>query len=209
MKRVAVVTGAGGGIGQAVSKALRVEYPTHPLKRAQYNVVSDSFPVRNCSILVCCHAASIGVSFLRQLEVDLVGAYNACMAVLPGMVERRFGRIVLLGSIRAHQPRPIGQIAYAAAKAGIEGLARAIASEYGGFGITCNVVAPGAVDTPRTRANIAAGTVSEADLISRTPAGRLATVQDVAAAVLWLCSDSAAMVNGQVITVDGGWSIRG
>ena len=199
MKRV-VVTGAGGAIGTAVCAVFDDVIPIHH---------ADGWNIPNAEYLICCHAAPIGATFQQQIDVDLVGAYNACMAVLPGMVERHFGRIVLLGSIRAQQPRPHGQIAYAAAKAGIEGLARAIAAEYGPHGITCNVVAPGAVDTPRTRANIAAGTVSEAELISRTPTGRLATVQDVAAAVLWLCGDSAAMVNGQVITVDGGWSVRG
>ena len=100
-------------------------------------------------------------------------------------------------------------MAYAAAKAGTEGLARALASEYGPHGITCNVVAPGAVDTPRTRANIAAGIVSEAELIARTPAGRLTKPEEVAAAVLWLCSDTAAMINGVTLMVDGGWSISG
>jgi NAD(P)-dependent dehydrogenase (short-subunit alcohol dehydrogenase family) len=159
--------------------------------------------------LVCCHAAPIGASFEQQIAVDLIGAYNACMAVLPGMVARQWGRIVLLGSIRAQHPRPAGQMAYAAAKSSVEGLARAIAVEYGCDGITCNVVAPGAVLTPRTSANIAAGTVSENELVGRTPAGRLCTPADVAALVVWLLSDSAAMVNGETIHVDGGWSVSG
>ena len=124
------------------------------------------------------------------------------------MAENRWGRVIFFSSIRAQQPRP-GQVAYATAKAAIEGMTRALAVKDGHYGITVNCIAPGAVDTPRTRTNIAAGIVSEAELISRTPNGRLATTADVVNTVLWLISDEASHVNGQVITVDGGWSVRG
>lgn len=213
----AAVTGAGGGLGVPICADMRESgWDVIGLAHVYgWDVTQPSFEemvnvphLQPVDALVCCHAAPIGASFEQQIAIDLIGAYNACMAVLPGMVARHWGRIVLLGSIRAAAPRP-GQIGYAVAKAGIEGLARAIAVEYGHHGITCNVVAPGAVLTPRTTANIAAGIVSEAELLARTPVGRLCTPTDVANAVVWLLSDAAEMVNGITLTIDGGWSAHG
>lgn len=212
MRHVAV-TGAAGGLGREICHALGglPQWEVRALYHAAgWDVtVPEQWDDLYADALVCCHAAPIGASFSEQLVVDLIGAYNACMAVLPGMAARQWGRIVLLGSIRAAHPRPSGQVAYAAAKAAVEGLARALACEYGRHGITVNVVAPGAVVTPRTTANIAAGTVSEPELLARTPAGRLCMPADVAAAVLWLLSDGAAMVNGETLHIDGGWSVSG
>jgi 3-oxoacyl-[acyl-carrier protein] reductase len=211
----ALVTGATGGLGQPICAALEsAGADVFRFSRSKDFSVAcghclDDLRWREFDFAVLCHAAPAGSTFAEAIETDLVGAYNVCMAVLPHMVARRFGRIVLFSSIRAQHPRPAGQTGYAAAKAGVEGLTRALAAEYGPHGITVNCLAPGAVLTPRTSANLAAGVVSESELVARTPAGRLATVDDVAAAVLWLLGDGAAMVNGQVITVDGGWSVKG
>lgn len=229
--RVAIATGASGGIGQAVCHALgncgvrvvKIVHNRDPLgipgvSSARGNLMSANnttlmahdIVVREGAIdyLICCHAAPLGADFRSVIGVDLVGSWNICQAVLPHMKARGFGRIVLFSSIRAHWPRA-GQTAYAAAKAGVEGLTRALAVEYGQYGITVNCIAPGAVDTPRTRDNIARGIVSERELLARTPTGALASAADVANCVLWLVSDGAASVNGQVIYVDGGWSVTG
>jgi len=172
-------------------------------------LVGDALTLKGeIGLLICAHSAPAGSDMRQLFEVDVLGTYNVCQAVLPYMQERDYGRIVLFSSIRAHAPRP-GQVAYATAKAAIEGMTRALAVEYGPYGIIVNCIAPGAVESPRTQANIAAGTVTREELERRTPAGRLATPEDVAACVLWLCSPAAAMVNGQVITVDGGWSVQG
>ena len=235
MTRTALVTGASGGIGLGVSRALfaerfrlvlacrdpyvidvQGEFNDEPWEVAMdvggsrsvqetVNMVEgDSWKI---DTLVLCHAAAAGTDLLNSLIVDVYGAWNVIEAVLPGMVRQGFGRIVLFSSIRAHHPRP-GQEAYATAKSAIEGLTRALAVDYGPHGILTNCIAPGAVLTPRTLANIAAGVVSEAELLARTPTGRLATVDDVARAVLWLVSDECP-VNGKIITVDGGWSENG
>lgn len=201
--RTAIVTGATGGIGSAVTNAL--DDGQHIVR--PFIHIPDS--AQDADIVVCCHAAPITTLRIEEIiQIDVIGSMKVVVPILPIMAHRNFGRIVLFSSIRAHQPRP-GQVAYATAKAAIEGMTRALAVEYGRYGITVNCIAPGAVDTPRTRANIAAGIVSEEELTSRTPNGRLATVDDVCNTVLWLISDGAAHVNGQVITVDGGWSVNG
>ena len=224
--KVALVTGATGAIGGAVYAALRAAGCAHVAHPSRMDLdVTQVFDVHTyleqlktefgrLDILVACHAASLGVLLGDILHIDLWATANLCQAalrfggVMRGQRPGGQGRVVLFSSIRAHWPLP-GQAAYAAAKAGIEGLTRALAVAYGAYGITVNCVAPGAVYSPRTTKSIAAGVVSEAELMARMPAGRLTMPEDVANAVLWLCSEEAAMVNGQIITLDGGWSVQG
>ena len=115
-------------------------------------------------------------------------------------MRKRFGRIVLVGSVVGLLGSP-GQVNYAASKAGLVGIARSVARELGGRGITCNVVAPGFVETDMT-AVLPEDTI--AGYLQRIPAGRLGSVGDIAAAVAFLASDAAGYVNGAVIPVDGG-----
>ncbi len=205
-QRCALVTGPSGGIGSAVYLALTLAgYQTWRL-----SFRSDDFVVKpDTDILVLCHAAPTDATFERVLQVDVTRAYDVICGVIAHMQRQGWGRIITFSSIRAHHPRPSNQIAYATAKSAMEGLTRALAVEYGRYGVTANCIAPGAVLTPRTERNIAAGTVSMDELVSRTPAGRLPRPEEIAKTVLWLASDDAAMVNGQVITIDGGWSVRG
>jgi len=134
------------------------------------------------------------------LDTNLTGAWSAARAVLPAMMKSRRGRIVFLSSAVGLLGGP-GQANYAASKAGLVGLARSIAREYGSRGITANVVAPGLVETDMA----AALTDKQRDeIVARTPLGRSATADEIAEVVTFLAADAAAYITGAVVPVDGG-----
>jgi 3-oxoacyl-[acyl-carrier protein] reductase len=135
------------------------------------------------------------------LSVNLTGALLCCQAVLPGMVARRHGRIVLIGSVAGRTMPRIASASYVASKAALVGLARSIVSEYGRHGITANTVCPGRIVTemtgdPSSATNRAA--------LARIPIGRLGRPEDVARTVAFLCAPEADFINGAVIDVNGG-----
>jgi 3-oxoacyl-[acyl-carrier protein] reductase len=134
------------------------------------------------------------------VDTDLKAVFRLCRAVLRGMMKARAGRIISITSVVGASGNP-GQVNYAAAKAGVAGLTRALAREIGSRGITVNCVAPGFIDTDMTRA------LSEAQrgaLLGQIPLGRLGRVEDVAAAVVFLASPGAAYVTGTTLHVNGG-----
>lgn len=134
------------------------------------------------------------------LSVHLRGAWLQLRAAAPALRAAGWGRVVLIGSINGSRGKA-GQTAYAAAKAGLLGLARSAARELGRHGVTVNVVEPGWVDTPMTQR------VPEEfrqRALAETLTGRLTLPEDVASAVAFLCSDAAAQITGQVLRVDGG-----
>ena len=134
------------------------------------------------------------------VRTNLDGAFHTIRRALPGMVKARRGRIVNVGSI-AGILGSAGQANYAAAKAGLVGLTRSIAREMASRQITCNLVAPGPIATAMLDALPDA---RRDELAASVPLGRLGQPEEVAAAVAFLCSDSAAYVTGAVIPVDGG-----
>jgi 3-oxoacyl-[acyl-carrier protein] reductase len=134
------------------------------------------------------------------IATNLTAAFTCTQAVLRPMIRQRGGRIVTISSVVGQMGNP-GQVNYAASKAGLIGMAKALALEVASRGITVNVVAPGLVDTDMTRA-LAPGAAE--NWASRIPLGRLGTPQDVANAVCFLASDEAAYITGQVIAVNGG-----
>lgn len=139
----------------------------------------------------------------RTIDVNLTGVYLACRAVLPAMRLDRFGRIVLMGSVRARTGSAHGAH-YAAAKAALVGLARSISLEAARDGVTANVVAPGMIDTDL----LASDTPEKRREREQTvPAGRVGTPEDIAAAVAYLSSTESGYVTGTELRVDGGYGM--
>lgn len=139
----------------------------------------------------------------KVLGVDLDGVFHCLRAELPLLLESGGGAIVNTTSLQAHISYP-RTAAYTAAKHGVLGLTRAIAKEYGGRNIRCNAVSPGIVETPLTAGVVDAPEYRDA-LLAPIPLGRFARPDDIAGAVVWLCSDGAGYINGAVLTADGGY----
>lgn len=139
-------------------------------------------------------------AWARELAVNLTGPFNLIRAVLPGMVERRWGRIVNISSVAARGGL-YRQAGYSATKSGLLGLTRNVVLEYAEHGITCNSVLPGLIETP-TVASMPQPIKDFA--LSLTPARRLGGTDEIAALVAFLCSDESAYINGAEIDVDGG-----
>ncbi len=137
------------------------------------------------------------------LDVDLSAPFRLARAALRGMVRRRGGRIIGISSIVGSTGNP-GQANYAAAKAGLGGMTKALAQEVGSRGITVNLVAPGFIETPMTDALSAE---QRGKLTGAIPLGRMGRPADVAAAVLYLASDEAAWVTGATLHVNGGMAM--
>jgi 3-oxoacyl-[acyl-carrier protein] reductase len=136
----------------------------------------------------------------QVVDTNLTGAYRVVRRALGPMVRARSGRIVLVSSVGAFLGSP-GQVNYAAAKAGLLGMARSLAREVGSRSITVNVVAPGIVQTDMIAA---LGEQRVEQMRSMVPLGRVATPEEVAAVVAFLASDDAAYVTGALVPVDGG-----
>lgn len=139
----------------------------------------------------------------KDVETNLSGQFNVVHAAFEALAQSGDGRVVLISSASAETGLP-GQVAYTAAKAGVVGMARTLAAEWGSRGIRCNVVMPGLIGTPKVRA--LPEPMREA--MSRSiPLGRIGETAELAGAVAFLLSPAAAYITGAVIRVDGGFGL--
>jgi 3-oxoacyl-[acyl-carrier protein] reductase len=137
----------------------------------------------------------------RVINVDLNGCFFCCREIVPHMIPNRWGRIINISSVAARTATRVAPSHYTAAKAGILGLTRALASELGPYGITVNAVAPGRIDTPMVQdippeINL--------ELKDRTPLSRMGTAEEIAGVIMFLISDAAGFITGATIDVNGG-----
>jgi len=134
------------------------------------------------------------------IQTNLGSCFNMCKLTFEGMRAAKFGRIVNVGSING-QAGQIGQVNYAAAKAGIHGFTKALALEGARYGITVNAIAPGYVDTEMVRA-VPEDVLQK--IIARIPMGRLGHVEDIARGVAFLTADDADFITGSTLSINGG-----
>ncbi|KAA2236547.1 3-oxoacyl-[acyl-carrier-protein] reductase [Salinarimonas soli] len=238
--RKALVTGATGGIGGAIARALHAQGATVALsgtRRAALDELAAALGERvhvleaNLGdkdsvegLMPAAEAALGGLDvlvnnagitrdnlFLRMkdeewdsvMSVNLTAAFRLSRAAVKGMMRRRHGRIVNIGSVVGSTGNP-GQGNYAAAKAGLIGLSKALAAEVASRGITVNVVAPGFIESPMTDA---LNEKQREAILGNVPAGRLGSGAEIAAAVVYLASNEAAYVTGTTLHVNGGMAM--
>jgi 2-hydroxycyclohexanecarboxyl-CoA dehydrogenase len=141
----------------------------------------------------------------RIIAVNLTGTFDCCQAVVPDMLEEKWGRIVNISSSSAHGGQPM-MTHYVAAKAGVIGFTKALALELGPKGITVNTIPPGFIDTPMLRGSEARGLLGDGvdAHAARTPVRRVGRPEDIAAATSFLVREEASYITGQVIGVNGG-----
>ncbi|GAA0426155.1 beta-ketoacyl-ACP reductase [Actinoplanes lobatus] len=229
MARTVLVTGGNRGIGLAIAQAFVKQGDRVAVTHRGSNVPEGLFGVQ-CDITdssavdaaftfvenelgpVEVLVANAGITddtllmrmsdeqFERVIDTNLTGAFRCAKRASTKMLRAKWGRIVFISSVVGLYGGP-GQVNYAASKAGLVGMARSITRELGSRNITANVVAPGFIETEMTAV---LPDSRKAEIIKAVPAGRLAATDEVAAAVTFLASDSAAYISGAVLPVDGG-----
>jgi 3-oxoacyl-[acyl-carrier protein] reductase len=238
--KTALVTGASGGIGGAVARALHKQGATVAISGTRKDALDqlagelgDRVHVLPCNLanaaeveaLVPAAEAAMGqldilvanAGITRDnlfvqlkdadwddvLAVNLTATFRLARAAVRGMMRRRFGRVIGITSVVGVTGNP-GQGNYAAAKAGMIGMMKSVAAEYAKRGVTANCVAPGMIATAMTDK---LNEKQREGILSRVPAGRLGTADEIAAAVVFLASNEAAYVTGATVHVNGGMAM--
>jgi 3-oxoacyl-[acyl-carrier protein] reductase len=233
----ALVTGASGGIGEAIARALHAQGATvalsgtrqekldalaADLKERVHAIACNLSDKAEVDALVGKAEAAMGQLdilvnnaginrdniFVRMrdeewdevLAIDLTAGFRLTRAAMRGMMKRRHGRVISITSVVGTTGNP-GQANYAAAKAGMAGMTKALAQEVATRGVTVNCIAPGMIETAMTEA---LNDKQRETILGRIPMGRLGTPAEVAAAVVYLASGEASYVTGQTLHVNGG-----
>ena len=229
MSRSVLVTGGNRGIGLAIAKAfaasgdkVAITYRSGEVPEGLFGVKCDVTSAEDVDrafgeveaqhgpveVLVANAGITRDTLLLRMSEEDfeavvdtnLVGSFRVAKRASKGMLRLKRGRIVLISSVVGLYGSA-GQANYAASKAGLVGFARSVAREIGSRGITCNVVAPGFVQTDMTDV---LSDDRKAEILKQVPLNRYASVEEIAGVVRFLASEDAAYITGAVIPVDGG-----
>ncbi|GJD95964.1 3-oxoacyl-[acyl-carrier-protein] reductase [Methylobacterium iners] len=239
--RKALVTGATGGLGGAIARALHAQGAhvaisgtrrealdalADELGAERVHVVETNLSEREAveALVPTAEAALGGLDilvnnagitrdnlFLRMkdeewdavIAVNLTAAFRLSRAAVKGMMRRRYGRIVNIGSVVGSTGNP-GQVNYAAAKAGLVGMTKALAAEVASRNLTVNCIAPGFIISPMTDA---LNEKQREGILGRVPMNRLGTGAEIAAATVYLASDEAGYVTGQTLHVNGGMAM--
>lgn len=235
-EKVVVVAGGTGGIGSAVVKKfeeLGAKVAILDFKEAEntekvFSVVADATKEDQVAaakekvlakwgridVLInaigapaaACKTEDLSLEEWRKVvDTDLTCAFLLCKVFGKEMIKNKYGRIVNFTSFHTQATYP-ERAAYNAAKSAVMGLTRALAVEWGSYGITVNAVAPGPIITPRTSWFLSQSPDVEAGMLGRTPNVRIGKPEDVALTVAFLASDEALHINGQEIVIDGGWT---
>lgn len=241
-KRV-LITAAGQGIGLASAKAfvaagaeviatdvditglhgieglqaLTLDVTSAPAILALSEQVGPIDVLFNCAGFV--HAGSImacdEVAWQRSMDLNVTAMYRTIRAFLPGMLKRGGGSIINMASVVSSVKAVPDRFAYAASKAAVVGLTKAVAADFVSQGIRCNAICPGTVESPSLRARIAAQAEQQGvsqeqvyqQFLARQPMGRIGSAEEIASLVLYLGSDASAYTTGSLHVIDGGMSI--
>lgn len=161
-------------------------------------LVNNAGITRDASMPKMTHA-----DWTAVIQTNLDGPFNMSSAIFPGMCRRGWGRVINIGSINA-QAGQFGQVNYAAAKAGLQGMTKSLALEGARKGVTANLVAPGYIGTDMVR-QMKPEILEQ--IVARIPMGRLGTPEEVAGVIVYLASESAGFVTGSTISINGGQHI--
>jgi NAD(P)-dependent dehydrogenase (short-subunit alcohol dehydrogenase family) len=203
---VTKVRDAGPGAAKVVGAVVDVRDPA-TLASAAKTILKElgqvSGLIASAGIAGAAKAEDLTLDELNNvLAVNVGGVLSTCQAFVRGMIDRRKGSIVLIGSINSLGGQP-GRMHYTASKHAVLGMVKNLAIEWGRYGVRVNGVAPGPVDTPLLRRNVPP-TFFASVFEDRIPLGRLARSDEIASASLMLLSDAASFVNGALLVVDGG-----